>query len=378
VSFVPSRRWRASLLALLAVTLVVPSVAGADRRDGERHDAAERQRALVAEIDALTASDEELVAAIETLNGYVDLKVVEVSQAQDVLAQAYVAADAARRAEAEKRAEIALLEDQMAAMAVAAYVAPPQADRMETMLSATAPGDAASLDVYLDVQNGRDTDLVRQLRTARAELGDQRRIAEEAEARAESAHDRAVTELSDLLEARQQQEEIHAAVVARLGEASQQSDVVSLHLGDLNASLLESARAVGGAHVPVTTVRGIRVHTSIATQVDALLEAAERDGIVLRGGGLRSHDEQIALRRAHCGGDDHYSIWERPAGECSPPTAVPGTSLHELGLAIDFTYRGTTIASHASPAFQWLQENASRFGLYNLPSEPWHWSVNGT
>ena len=26
---------------------------------------------------------------------------------------------------------------------------------------------------------------------------------------------------------------------------------------------------------------------------------------------------------------------------------------------------------------EWLDANAGRFGLVNLPSEPWHWSVNG-
>ena len=51
--------------------------------------------------------------------------------------------------------------------------------------------------------------------------------------------------------------------------------------------------------------------------------------------------------------------------------------MHEQGLAIDFTNNGRLISSRSDPAFQWLSGNASRFGLYNLPSEPWHWSTNG-
>jgi D-alanyl-D-alanine carboxypeptidase len=51
--------------------------------------------------------------------------------------------------------------------------------------------------------------------------------------------------------------------------------------------------------------------------------------------------------------------------------------MHEQGLAIDFTWNGSVISSHSSPAFQWLAAHAGRYGLYNLPSEPWHWSVNG-
>jgi D-alanyl-D-alanine carboxypeptidase len=51
--------------------------------------------------------------------------------------------------------------------------------------------------------------------------------------------------------------------------------------------------------------------------------------------------------------------------------------MHERGLAIDFTSGGQTIQSRSHPAFQWLSANASSYGLYNLPSEPWHWSTNG-
>jgi LAS superfamily LD-carboxypeptidase LdcB len=66
-----------------------------------------------------------------------------------------------------------------------------------------------------------------------------------------------------------------------------------------------------------------------------------------------------------------------PSSECSPPTARPGRSLHERGLAVDFNCRGELVDSRADPCFRWLDANAARFGLYNLPSEPWHWSVTG-
>ena len=51
--------------------------------------------------------------------------------------------------------------------------------------------------------------------------------------------------------------------------------------------------------------------------------------------------------------------------------------MHERGLAIDFTYNGSTIGSHSSPGYKWLASHASQYGLYNLASEPWHWSTNG-
>ena len=50
--------------------------------------------------------------------------------------------------------------------------------------------------------------------------------------------------------------------------------------------------------------------------------------------------------------------------------------MHERGLAVDFTQNGQTI-SRGSSAFAWLSAHASSYGFYNLPSEAWHWSVNG-
>jgi probable HAF family extracellular repeat protein len=124
-------------------------------------------------------------------------------------------------------------------------------------------------------------------------------------------------------------------------------------------------------------VRGITVSSEIADRVEALLAAAEAEGLALTGHGHRDHARQIALRRAHCG-TSHYAIYEMPAGNCSPPTARPGTSMHERGLAIDFSCDGLLIRSHSSPCYRWLAGHAADYGLYNLPSEAWHWSTNGS
>lgn len=116
------------------------------------------------------------------------------------------------------------------------------------------------------------------------------------------------------------------------------------------------------------------VHRSIGENVRALLDAACADGIRLGGWGWRSAARQVELRRAHCG-PTPYDIWERPSRECRPPTARPGNSMHERGLAI-FTHRGASL-TRSSPAYRWLVLHAATHGLHNLPSEPWHWSTNG-
>ncbi len=125
----------------------------------------------------------------------------------------------------------------------------------------------------------------------------------------------------------------------------------------------------------VVTRSGIRVHPCLAETVDALVEAARADGVELRGGGWRSGDQQVALRRAHCGPTD-WHVYEAPASSCSPSTARPGSSRHERGLAIDFTVGGRTLGS-TSAGYVWLAEHAAAYGLENLPGEPWHWSVDG-
>lgn len=50
--------------------------------------------------------------------------------------------------------------------------------------------------------------------------------------------------------------------------------------------------------------------------------------------------------------------------------------MHEQGLAIDFA-EGGRVLSRGSGAYAWLKANAASYGFFNLPSEPWHWSVNG-
>lgn len=129
----------------------------------------------------------------------------------------------------------------------------------------------------------------------------------------------------------------------------------------------------------LSTVYGITVARSIAENVRRLMVASQRAGVRLGGWGYRSTARQIELRRAHCG-RTRYAIYEMPSSRCNPPTARPGTSMHEKGLAIDFYKKGANgraISIGGTREFRWLKRNAHRYGLYNLPSEPWHWSTNG-
>ena len=131
----------------------------------------------------------------------------------------------------------------------------------------------------------------------------------------------------------------------------------------------------------IVEVYGVQVNAAIADRFRALVDAARADGLELAqgSGGWRSPQRQIELRRAHCGTSD-YAVYQMPSSQCSPPTARPGTSEHERGLAVDFRCNGEAIGQNdrSNPCVAWLRANAARFGLYNLPSEAWHWSTSGS
>lgn len=112
---------------------------------------------------------------------------------------------------------------------------------------------------------------------------------------------------------------------------------------------------------------------TIGPNLTKMITAARAAGINISGGGFRTNTEQIKLRRDHCGAAYVYTV----GAKCKPPTAVPGYSRHESGLAFDLTCDGQTIRSKDNKCFVWLQKNAGSYGLRNFPAEPWHWSIDG-
>ena len=114
------------------------------------------------------------------------------------------------------------------------------------------------------------------------------------------------------------------------------------------------------------------VHRSVAYAYRRMVDDAKRAGISISGGGFRTKQRQIELRKINGCPD----VWTAPASSCRVPTAIPGRSLHEIGMAVDITSGGKTLTSK-SPAFKWLQAHADEYGFVNLPSEPWHWSITG-
>ncbi|CAN5571663.1 hypothetical protein BH20ACT2_BH20ACT2_03500 [soil metagenome] len=397
-------RWqpfaKAGAVALVALLVAGPATAGSgsDPRARREEVRAERQR-LVGDLDVLQATDAEVGAALDALEANVSAQEAKVADARRASDAAEAAVAQARAAEEATQAEIAELEGRLAELAVDAYINRP-ADDAWAVLEAANATEAAQKQALLDLRAGRDLDLADQLEGARQDLEGMRIEAEAASQEAADQRAAVESQLSELDATRDQQARVVADIDRRLdARLAEAQSLAQLDEGLSNQIVVEERalaarlaaqrpssgapsapagvrRAPSGGNVSLSTVRGITVSSQIADQLAAMLNAADGDGVSLSGSGYRDSSGQLAVRRSNCGTSD-YAVYEMPASQCSPPTARPGQSMHEQGLAIDFTHNGSLIRSRGSAGFQWLAANASRFGFYNLPSEPWHWSTNG-
>lgn len=420
-----TRRFAASAVAAALLVGTVGVAIGSSVEVGAVATDARTQRANVraeqarvaAQVNALEGSQAQVMAALNTLNENVRGQQAALSEARRQAEASAAEAAQAERDAAQTTRELDELRARVAKYAAKAYVDPPGEELMRRF-EATSAQEDATRRAFLDMQSRSDSDVIDQLRSTKARLEDQLSRARAAKAAAEAHAAEAEGALVALSTAQQQQQAFGDQVRQRLDESLSDAAFLSRMDADLGrqiaAEAAELARAVrpvptsppggsgsspgttqppsGSGSTPtapprsgntpfptpaLTTVNGITVATSVADRVRGLLNAAAADGINLSGYGYRDFNMQISLRRQNCGTSD-YAIWEMPPDSCSPPTARPGYSYHERGLAIDFTANGRFINSRSNPGFVWLAANAGRFGFYNLPSEPWHWDTRGT
>jgi LAS superfamily LD-carboxypeptidase LdcB len=400
---------RKLLAVALAVVILTASATAAQEPDPgatqqQRDDVRARQAQVVLQVDALGAKDAEVRAALTQIERNVATQRSELRQAEQAQARANAALDGATHAVADAQRSLDELNVNADQLVVDSFVNPPSDNALEP-LRAGSVSEAAVMQAILEMQGDRDARLLEQLAQAHDALEAEEANKQDAAAEAEEARQGAAQELVDVEAALAQQQEFAAQVEERLNAKLAESEslkaldaALSDKLAQEQAALaaqLAAARAAQAAPPPadvapseITTVPGglatvtcptggtITVAGSISGNVQALLDAAGADGVPLCGGGYRDPEEQIELRMANCG-TSYYAIYEMPASECDPPTAQPGTSLHEQGLAIDFTCDGSIVSS-GDVCWHWLQANAATYGLYNLASEPWHWSIDGS
>ena len=366
----------------------------------EREALAEQIALQAAAVDAVAAEFDEVMEALAVLKDNVEAAEQRLASAQQALDDSRLALESIEAQEVFVQDEMVKTTEGLQNLAVQWYVSGRDTEEQTASisLSTDSPTEAAIRETLFKIRLGQETNLVDRMRELTDDLDllveNRSRAVSEAQAR-EADH---AARLAEADAARIRQEEFAAEVEdrldARLAEAaslealdSELAQKIRNEERAIAARLAEIARraelARRATSIPnivgegeIVSVGGIRVHQSISQNLANLLSAAAADGILLGGGGYRSSASQIALRRAHCGTSD-YDIYQKPSHQCSPPTARPGRSNHERGLAIDFTSNGRAITSRSTSAFQWLSANAARYGFYNLPSEPWHWSVDG-
>jgi septal ring factor EnvC (AmiA/AmiB activator) len=391
----------------LIVTSAVPVGAAGDTK-AERDEVREKQAGVAKDVDTLNATTSEVKSALDALDSQVSATEAKLVAAQSASEDAAKALDAAQRAEQQAEQAVADMQDAVNELAVNAFVAPPDGGFIETLQSDDL-SEAVLKRTFIDVRSERDFDALDLLTKAQNDLENARSIAEDVAKEADDALAAVDDRFAEVTAARADQakvvEDVQARLDQKLGEAAALADLdqeLSAQLQNEQEELAAkitaqnrareqsatsspapsspSAPAAPVVNIPssgsLRTVGGITVSTSIAGNLERMLNSARAAGHNFGGGGYRSSQGQINTRRNNCG-TSNYAIYQMSPSQCRPPTARPGTSMHERGLAVDFTYNGSLIRSRSNSGFRWLAANAASYGFYNLPSEPWHWSSNG-
>ena len=353
---------RGGLVLALAVALpLAPVPTGAQAADPSA--VAERELAgLRAEVDAAAQvlSD----GARRLADGRVEL-----DRVQRELAEARAEAEAAQARSAQARERLRII-------AAAAYRSPVP-DGFALALSGTPDGfvDAVVARADLDRVRGSSTDVLRAATAERVSAQGAVRTVEQLTA-----------------EAAERERDLADQVVALRATADATAVRLAAASARLEAARTEAARTAqdrasrGGIAACAGPVRG---GANGFLDAGSLCPLEGAPGQALRADAAAAFDQMTAAALAERGSrlcvNDSYRSY---AGQVSvfrrkpQLAAVPGTSRHGLGVAVDIGCGGERFGSST---YRWLQANAGRFGWVHpawaepggpMP-EPWHWEYTG-
>ena len=394
-----------------------------EEREAQREELQQVAEAATENLDVATADADDLVDALKKAEEAVHAQETALSEAERALADAETVVREAESRIVELEEELISTRERLKAAVINSYVSFQAPTGTLSVLGAD-PWENAHEEALAGFATGSGIDDLDDLRRLGEELERWRLQATEAAAEADSRRREETRALAAWHEAANREALLLVQAEERVDRRLAEVQLIRQHDADLAAEIEAAEREIidalarqqaaeearrraeeearrraeeearrraeeaGRAPEPVPTVtpdgvnftlvwvRGYEVNSQIADDVDGLVAALEAEGFDMGGWGYRSHQDQINLRRSHCGTTE-WAIWQQPSSTCRPPTARPGRSNHEKGLAIDFTESGRLITSRSRPVFQALQRLAPQFGLKNLPSEPWHWSVDG-
>jgi hypothetical protein len=114
--------------------------------------------------------------------------------------------------------------------------------------------------------------------------------------------------------------------------------------------------------IRLCSVNGIIVNVAIERNVQVILEGGQRD------------DLSFSAVSAYRTREHQARLYQRDPDGAAPP----GRSMHEWGLAVDFSCDGGRRGIRRdSDCFRWLKDNQAVHGLQHRASGPWHWSTTG-
>ena len=371
-----------------------PSIASLSANRAKQAKLRKQRITAAANVTALKGEDSQVARTLSALNGDLKDQNAALGAAKRALADAETEVSEALQEAADTRKAIDGLSGVRQAAAIDAYV-DPQVSRLNTLINTKNLAEASRSQVYVEVGNRDRADTLDQLLA----LEEDNRLAvakaQRAQKKRESRKAATAKRLASLQASRSRTEKYAALVDDRLDNALYErerlSDIDAILAKEISGQQRELERQLAAARrngakgisgsggrlpdIPTGSTNGIVVAASIRGKLAAMLAAASRDGVYLTGGGYRSSAGQIAVRRRNCG-SSNYAVYQMPSSSCRPQTAKPGRSQHERGLAIDFTQNGRALRRNTS-GYQWLRLHAAKYGFFNLPSEPWHWSTTG-
>ena len=290
-------------------------------------------------------------------------------QAQARLADTQAQADAARTAAQAALARAAAARALLARVVNAAYRSP-RPDDVALALS-TSPGELEQVllaNAALDqVQGNQD----QALRVA-TEQGDQ---AQALSARADGLQQQAQAEQQDLAGQA-------AALQAQAAGIRAQLDAAAARLAAVQGMVLPGDASGGGALCTGAPTLGYPNGYLPAESLCPLNTGPPADQR-LRADAAAAFNRMTAAHPL-CVTDSYRSYGEQVDVYARKPglAAVPGTSNHGLGLAVDLC---GGVETFGTPAYQWMKQNAQTFGFAHPAwaepggsrPEPWHWEYVG-
>ena len=399
------------LLLFLATSSVTAQEDDEERLDELKEEREQLQGELATaagQVDASQASFDEVAQALDDINALVDLQEARVSDAEQAVRSAETLVEQAEARTAAIDAERGELRELVADLAIVSFTGESgeNGEDLTALLLNDNPSEAARRRSLVQLHTGNLSDTLDRMRRLETESeqveADRIRAVEAALVNRTEAQQRR-SELDDARDAQVQLIlDVEARLQARLAEAffleeldadlaaeiRQQEEEIARRIRAEAAAraAAEAARAAAEAarqaaanpttastpvsanSADIVTVEGFAVHSSVESDVGRMIRDARNAGLNLFGSGWRSPQRTAELREIN-GCPDVYTS---PPSSCRVPTARPGESMHERGLAIDFAN-----CSLGSSCFVWLSNNAANYGFFNLPGESWHWSTNG-